>query len=76
MYNDGDDNFDDLLCEHKTDVVGWYLVFAAAAEMMMTIYYVKTNMKNNVDFSAIVEIGLQINIDKHRWMNILQNHNT
>ena len=42
----------------------------------MTIYYVKTNMKNNVDFSAIVEIGLQINLDKHRWMNILQNHNT
>jgi hypothetical protein len=42
--------------------------------MMMIIYYVKTNIKNKVDFLSVSkEVDLQTNLNKHRLMNISQN---
>jgi hypothetical protein len=75
LYNYGD-NFDDLL---QFTGQAWmadtlFLLLLLLLMMMMITYYMKTDIKNNADFLCVSkEVGLQANLDKHRWMNISQN---
>lgn len=64
-YNDGD-NFDDLL---QFTGQAWMAdtLFFLLLLLLMIIYYIKANIKNNVDFLCVSkEISLQTNLNKHR----------